>query len=208
MINKSVQNIFVTQLFVSYLQDLKVCDDIETELKTLRSNKQGYEKKNNWQSFDNLHELDSFKNLTDMFLQESASVFDAMRVSRDSIYINNMWAQITTHANNHDVHIHPNSYLSGLLYVKTPPACGETLLFNPTMRDLMIQPEVEEFNSANAPKWVVQPERGKLLLFPSWIPHSVRQGYDWGDGEERISLAFTVMFKSNVKTFTTKLNYF
>ena len=207
MQNRKLENIFVTPLFTSEFSDKGKCDSIESFLRDLRKTGAGTEKKNNWQSPDNLQEYEELKEITAELLQESELVFDAMKVSRESVYINNMWAQITTHANNHDVHIHPNSYISGILYVKSPPVCGETILHNPTLRDLMIQPEITEFVPMNCAKWVVQPEKGKLLLFPSWIPHSVRQGYDFQDGEERISLAFTVMFKAAVKTFTTKIKY-
>lgn len=207
MKNRNIEEIFVTPLVTCELADITICDRVETLARKQRSAGTGIEKKNHWQSEGNLQEFSEIKDLCDSILEESTFLFDLFGVERDSHYINNMWANIALHGHHHEYHVHPNSYLSGILYVKTPILCGETLFHNPTTQNIMIQPDFKSYDTRNAGKWVVKPERGKIVFFPSWIPHSVRQGYDMEDNEERISLAFTLMFRSNVKRFTTNIQF-
>ena len=206
MNNRNVEEIFVTPL-VTYNVSDNICDTIETLAQRLRSTGTGIEKSNHWQSDGNLHECEELKSLCDSIVEESSFVFDLFNVKRDSQYINNMWVNIGVHGHHHEYHVHPNSYLSGILYVKTPILCGDTLFHNPTTQNIMIQPDFNNFDKINAGKWVVKPEKGKIVFFPSWIPHSVRQGHEFQENEERITLAFTMMFRSKVKRFTTNIEY-
>jgi uncharacterized protein (TIGR02466 family) len=207
MKNRNIEEIFVTPLVTYDLSDIGICDVIETLAKELRSAGTGMEKNNHWQSDGNLQEQPELKELCNSILEESSSIFDLFGVKRDSHYINNMWVNIGVHGHHHEYHIHPNSYLSGILYVKTPILCGDTLFHNPTTHNNMIQPDFNHYDKMNTGKWVMKPEKGKIVFFPSWIPHSVRQGYDLQDNEERITLAFTLMFRSDVKRFTTNIKY-
>jgi uncharacterized protein (TIGR02466 family) len=207
MKNRNIEEIFVTPLITYELSDITICDRVETLAKEQRALGTGMEKKNHWQSEGNIQEFSEIKDLCDSILEEGEFLFDLLGVKRDSHYINNMWVNIGVQGHHHEYHIHPNSYLSGILYVKTPILCGDTLFHNPATHNIMIQPEFNNYDKINAGKWTVTPERGKIVFFPSWIPHSVRQGHDFQENEERITLAFTMMFRSKVKRFTTNIEY-
>ena len=88
----------------------------------------------------------------------------------------------------HPIHHHSNCYLSGVLYI----SCLPNDYINLTNRsngnyDNMEFPKKKNtiWNSNGA---VVDVKEGDLILFPSWIPHSVNRNET--KNRERISLAF------------------
>ena len=63
----------------------------------------------------------------------------------------------------------------------------------------MIRPPVVELTAQNTDQVVVRVTNGTLLMFPSYLEHSVDAN---ASEEERISVSFNVMFSS----FTEKLS--
>ena len=63
----------------------------------------------------------------------------------------------------------------------------------------MIRPPVVELTAENTDQVVVRVTNGTLLMFPSYLEHSVDANVN---DEERISVSFNVMFSS----FTEKLS--
>jgi uncharacterized protein (TIGR02466 family) len=134
------------------------------------------------------------------------AMFDCYDVKRDSIYINNMWGNISDGRSAHPIHIHQNSYFSGILYLNMPEGAGDTKFHCPIMTSVMIRPEFNNYNNYNSATYNIKPKTGNVVFFPSWIPHSVEESsYDFQ--EERITLAFTCMFRADVKEHTTNIKY-
>ena len=105
----------------------------------------------------------------------NSSVFDL--TGDPNIKVSNMWGNISYFANSNAIHTHTdkgydNSTLSGILYLNTPPNSGNLLFYNPL-----------SVNNALP----ITPEEKDLILFPSYIPHSVDINLSQ---EDRISLAF------------------
>jgi len=157
-----------------------------------------------WQSTDLLHEDVNFKNLAELILHETDKILNGYSVIRDSHYISGMWGNI--HAPNvaHAAHIHPNSYLSGVLYLNTPTDCGPLIFHDPRPASNIIEFAYESYNIRNGKTVIELPEKGKMLIWPSWLMHGVELGRSQ-EKEYRISIAFNVMLKGSVNIPTKKI---
>ena len=101
------------------------------------------------------------------------------------------WANVSERGGANHQHIHPGCFWSAVYYVRTDPGeGGELILHDPRMPVLNMHAPHLRFRDAG-PEQVVQtiPSAGMLVLFPSWLSHSVRP---WlGDGM-RISIAINL----------------
>ena len=94
---------------------------------------------------------------------------------------------------------HANNFLSGVYYVQTPPGAGSICFQDPRDQRDIIQPRFEETNQFNIVIQQVAVEAGTLVIFPSWLKHSVPPNPSKG---ERISISFNVMFSDYAKTIS------
>jgi uncharacterized protein (TIGR02466 family) len=117
-----------------------------------------------------------------------------------------MWANIANPNRRHHVHIHPNCLLSGLVYIKTPPQCGPTMFCSPRQFAQMLEPEYTRKNELNADVFVMPAEKGRMLMWPSHVPHGVEQGTA-DESQERIVIAFNVMIRGAVERHTMRLEF-
>ena len=199
--------IFSSPLFITQLEDLSICEEIDKTLNEIKTTSGFYSHSNHhWQSDDLLQNDIRFNNIKNFFLEQMNMMFNCYHIKRDSIYINNMWGNISDGRNIHPIHIHQNSYFSGILYVNMPKGAGDIRFHCPTMTNVMIRPEFNDYNHYNSATYNLTPQTGNVVFFPSWLPHSVRESsYDFSG--QRITLAFTCMFSANVVDRTTNIKY-
>lgn len=99
--------------------------------------------------------------------------------------ITQSWVNFANLNDFHHKHNHPNSYLSGVFYIQADRAVDKINFFRDHIPIFEI--ESKEFNSWNSPGWSLQVGSGDLLLFPSYLNHSV----DKIDAKrDRVSLSF------------------
>jgi uncharacterized protein (TIGR02466 family) len=110
-----------------------------------------------------------------------------LKVERFPPRITDFWVNVfgTDHAQ--DVHRHPNSIISGIYYVQVPADAGDLVLHTPADDELV--PPVERVSPLNSATHRWTPAAGQLLLFRSWLRHSVMPNRS---AEERISVAFDI----------------
>lgn len=152
-----------------------------------------------WQSEQTLHERDEFKDLVSRVGDAAGSTLRFLRIGNDAIEITGCWATVLARGASHKAHRHPNNFLSGVYYVRTHPGADTINFHDPRNQAGVIRPPVLELTSANTDQVVVRVSNGTLLLFPSYLEHSVDANTS---GEERISISFNLMFSS----FTGKLS--
>jgi uncharacterized protein (TIGR02466 family) len=80
--------------------------------------------------------------------------------------------------------------LSGVYYLRTHEGANTVNFRDPRPQTGIIRPPVTELTAENTDQVVVKVSDGTLLMFPSWLPHSVDAS---GSDEMRISLSFNVM---------------
>lgn len=111
------------------------------------------------------------------------------------LYITESWIAKTLPSGHHAIHNHPNSMFSGVIYLQAP--VDSSILFH-YENDLFkwfnfhfTYNKLTEFNSNNT-KVVV--EENDLIIFPSWLDHSVEIN---NSNTERVVLGFNTFIKGN-----------
>ena len=121
---------------------------------------------------------------------------------RENVRLVDFWININGKGGSNVPHTHPGAKYSGVFYIKVPKEMkGGNLLF---LRDynetyLTSQENMGFFKQGynllpnDLPKIPVKPLEKLLIVFPSWLPHSV----EFNDADvERISLSFNyILFR-------------
>ena len=110
--------------------------------------------------------------------------FDLPRKPR----LDSLWVNLLKGGGHHSAHIHPHSIISGTLYVEVPKGAGEIRFEDPRLPLMMAAPTRQrDAPEAMRPFVTVEPRRGLLLLWESWLRHEVLPGTGRG---ERLSISF------------------
>ena len=117
------------------------------------------------------------------------------------VIIINMWSIINKKNTFNIRHAHPNSLLSAAYYVKAKKDSGKITFFDPKEIKTMYHPPIEKYNEISSEAIKMEPEEGKLLLFPAYLQHSVEENLS---DEDRIVISFNV----NVQRANQQINYF
>jgi len=121
---------------------------------------------------------------------------------RDFQFDANMWANINKMGDSNNTHCHPGCLWSGVYYVDdgletTSDAAGGHLIFEDPRFPMnsMYQPDLVMRDPEGVPQrnqHSITPKSGMIVMFPSWLRHSVRP---YKGGKDRISVAFNLMVK-------------
>jgi uncharacterized protein (TIGR02466 family) len=152
-----------------------------------------------WQSTQSLHQLEDFGELVACVERGTTSILRFLRIGHDAFEITGCWATVLAKGAAHKLHSHPNNFLSGVYYVRTQPGADTVNFHDPRRQTSIIRPSVVELTADNTDQVVVKVHNGTLLMFPSFLEHSVDANMS---EEERISVSFNVMFSS----FTQQLS--
>jgi uncharacterized protein (TIGR02466 family) len=116
------------------------------------------------------------------FAEECA--FDLPRKPR----LDSLWVNLLKSGGHHSGHIHPHSIISGTLYVEVPTSSGAIRFEDPRLPLMMAAPARRQDAPQELQPFVtVEPRRGLLLLWESWLRHEVLSGTAKG---ERLSISF------------------
>lgn len=144
-----------------------------------------------WQSDYDLHQLKEFSELMSCIHSTTQTILRFLKVGYDAVEVTGCWATVNAPGAGHPLHSHPNNFLSGVYYVQTQPG-AETINFHDLRPQTgIIRPPVTELTAQNTDQVVVQVRNGTLLVFPSYLPHSVAPNESH---EVRISISFNLMF--------------
>ncbi len=168
-------------------------------LESMRRDLQRLEPGRGWQSEHALHEREELRELVACVGNATRSVLRFLQIGDEAFEITGCWATVLASGAAHKAHSHPNNYLSGVYYVRTPPGADTINFHDPRNQAGVIRPPVVELTAENTDQVVVRVANGTLLVFPSYLEHSVDAN---PSEEERISISFNIMFSS----FTEKLS--
>lgn len=150
-----------------------------------------------WHSDDQLHQLPGFHEIAQIIGKTCAACAAHLNFDFEKfeLVMKEMWLnKNATHQFNR-AHLHPNSMLSGSYYVQTPENCGNIELLDPvSLRTMNIYPTVGT-KATNRQQVEYPADAGSLLIFPSWLQHSVQPNL--GEGM-RVSLSFNVSYRQKV----------
>ena len=101
------------------------------------------------------------------------------------------WANVSGAGALNNAHVHGGAFWSAVYYVRAPSSdSGQLVLHDPRMPALRMYAPMLRFKGAG-PEQVarVNPKSGMLVMFPSWLLHSVDP---WQGEGERVSIAFNI----------------
>jgi uncharacterized protein (TIGR02466 family) len=113
---------------------------------------------------------------------------------KQEFYITNSWVACSRPGESHHVHAHPNSIVSGVLYLKASNNCGNIIFHHKSSlrNHFDFSYDLNSFNMMNSPTWRYNVQAGHILLFPSWVNHSVEENRS---GQDRIVLGFNTFVR-------------
>ncbi|MGC1776985.1 MAG: TIGR02466 family protein [Xanthobacteraceae bacterium] len=211
LLDKQLFRLFPTPLFTGKLSDLTLCDRVEKTLRDLQRSGQGTSAASSarmraYMTADDLQTLPKLQELVGVIMKESEQVLDIYAIKRTSHYITNMWANIAHPNRRHSMHMHPNCLLSGIVYIKTPKHCGPTVFASPRQLAKSLEPTYTQKNEFNADVFVLPAEKGRMVMWPSHVPHAVEEG-SADESQDRIVLAFNIMIRGKSEISTAALNF-
>jgi uncharacterized protein (TIGR02466 family) len=149
-----------------------------------------------WQSDDIFTnpKIPNISNLIETIQTHSKNIFQDYGVKKEiNLVIANSWININSPGSYNAPHIHPTPGLSGVYYANAPKNSGNILFHNNSMMQFIngiyLDTTIENKNTHDNIKY--EPFTGRVIIFPSWLPHSVEIN---NSNEDRISIAFN--FKS------------
>ena len=193
MIEAHISAIFPTPIYKAKLdrkfteQELRFVEDMKTKSVQNIGNKHSANKYVlNDPSFATL------KKEIDLFLED---YFSKILLTPQTIspFITQSWINYTEINEYHHVHSHPNSYLSGVLYINADKA-QDTITFSHNRYD-QIKLAFTASNAFNSENWSYPVGSGDIVVFPSRLNHLVvaKKG-----NNTRVSLSFNVFVKGNL----------
>ena len=150
----------------------------------------------NWQTEQTLHEFAELRELVEVVEAAVSGVLGRMELAFSDFEITACWANINPRGAPHPPHFHSNNFLSGVYYVQVAPGADSITFHEPRTQVDVVAPHVERPTKYTSLHQHVPVQAGRLVLFPSWLTHSVRRN----DSDTlRISISFNFMFRDFVE---------
>lgn len=102
-----------------------------------------------------------------------------------NLRVTQSWCNYTKPGQFHHKHEHPNSFISGVLYVQTDAKLDRIYFYRSGYQQIKLP--TENFNLYNSESWWFETVTGALILFPSSLTHMVETTKS---ADTRISLSF------------------
>ena len=171
-------------------------------LSLMRNQHPSLEPGQGWQSVQTLHRLKDFEDLVATVRHATAGILSFLHVGYEAFEVTACWATVLAPGAEHRTHDHPNNFMSGVYYLSTHAGADTINFHDPRPQAGIIRPPVTALTAENTDQVVVRVKDGTLLLFPSYLRHSVDGN---ASSEERISISFNVMFSAFTENLTKPL---
>jgi len=152
-----------------------------------------------WQSRHGLHRLPALEPLVGHVRAGVALVYELLRVGTAPFEITGLWVNVAAPGGAVRMHNHPNNFLSGVYYLQVQEGADSINFHDPRPQAAVVRPPVTELTAYNTDQMVVRVEEGDLLVFPSWLSHSVDPNRS---DRVRISASFNAMFSAYAETMS------
>lgn len=146
---------------------------------------------NGHQYIDNLHHVSELRPLFEYICQMGfKSIIDLEFIECD-IALTSAWLNVNFERNHMNIdHIHGDTF-SGVFYLKCPKNSGKLVIPNPAINRLWNGCSLAvQKNQFTAECIKIEPIEGNIVMFPSYISHSVEPN---DHDEERISISFNLI---------------
>ena len=140
----------------------------------------------NFKSKDSyLTKHEQLKDINSFFKECIDDYCNVISNSDQRLVITQLWANKNPPGAKHHEHIHPNSIISGVFYLRQDKSLPPIQFSKSNQHSLKLDPK--KYNTYNAETFLLPCTAGELIIFPSDLRHSVPINVG---KEERISLSF------------------
>lgn len=190
----SVEQIFPTPLWIADLEPApaaRLNRDLKAAILALIEPRAEIPRGTNWQTEPVLQDRPEFADFTTLVTKAAHGAMSTMRLRPAELVLTGMWGNVNPPGGLNSEHTHPNNYLSGVYYVDVPAGAKAIRFSDPRPQAQVVLPPVVGGNAFNSNDLIVDAQAGRLVMFPSWLCHSVPVNRSEHD---RISIAFNFMF--------------
>ena len=188
-------NIFSTPIWKSEFPEFDKFQEIFLEkIKEFRENNpesDTHSNVNGYQSPNGIHLMEEFSSLFNYICFMANQSANDLKFKDRDIFITSSWANIADSRSammNHHAHEHT---FSGIFYLKVPENSGRLCLVNEGINTMWNGANlIDQKINLNAESVKIEPSEGEIILFPSYLPHSVDTN---NHDDERISIAFNIL---------------
>ena len=151
-----------------------------------------------WHSHNNLHQINAYNPLTERVLQAGKRMSSQLGYHPSKeLKIGTMWSIINAPGSSNKSHIHPDCHWSGVYYVQVPDSGGDIEFTDPRTSHIMNQPSFDPKSKRSKDNWTkvrFTPKAGTMIIFPSWLYHSVEPNMSNKTGKEgeRVIISFNI----------------
>ena len=150
--------------------------------------------KGGWQCANILNPPAAYTNLLDQIEQALVIVHESMGLKLNTpSYVTESWININNPNSYNLRHLHPRSLFSGVYYLQVPEGdCGDIIFYRDNIMLSYLPPNVVEvWNDMTSGTATYKAKQGTLLIFPSWLEHSVTPNFTQ---EDRLSISFNTNY--------------
>lgn len=185
--NSNLYSIFPTPIYTSsvYFEFNQKHFEVLSSLEKVRNSHNSFSR-NTY-----ILELDIFKELKKEIQNHLNQYLVSVHNPKDNIELKltQSWINWTENSESHHDHAHPNSFVSGVLYIQSNS--NDKISFKKEGYS-QFQLNPKEYNNFNSDSWWFPAKESSIIIFPSSVVHSV----DTRMGDKtRISLAFNSFLK-------------
>jgi len=197
MKNYQIYKLFPTPVFHFRVENYqKLNTELENYILNLRKKDEKGQKKSNaggWHSHNfDLNNDNTAKKFAKIFeefykkviINEMGWKYDSNKVKMEA-----MWSIINKKGSFNIQHNHANAYLSSAYYVRYPEKSGSIKFFDPREQKNIRYPKIKNYTDISAVITEITPKEGDLLIFPSYLYHSVSENLSEDD---RIIVSFNI----------------
>jgi uncharacterized protein (TIGR02466 family) len=143
--------------------------------------------RNGWQSNSNTIILSWMKPHVECIINALKPIYKTYGISSGPI-LQNYWYNINGRGSYNIEHAHPQCWFSVVLYLKVPENSGDLVFSRPdTLRHSIFINTLTEHNQSG---FSIIPKENSLVIFPSYLRHSVEQNLSNDIDADRVSIAF------------------
>lgn len=150
--------------------------------------------KNSVSKNQNIFDYAELARCKDIAERQVQNFVDNVFKCKQQLYITNSWTAKSFTDESHHNHHHPNSVISGVLYLQSFSNSGNIKFHHksPLKNSFNFTYNFTDYNIFNSDIWSYAPTTGELLLFPSWLNHEVEKNLN---EEPRIIIGFNTFVK-------------
>lgn len=129
-------------------------------------------------------------------------IYSPARPEEIKLKLTQSWTNVTEPGENHHIHYHPNSIVSGVIYISADINSDEIVFSN--TKEMIWEFVVKNKNGYNSRQYHLPVGTGYMVLFPSQLFHGVPETTS---KSTRISLAFNSFFEGKFGIENDGVNY-